>query len=542
MSEMHFATIWENISDQQPDAPAVICKDVSRCWKEYEDRAARVAMYLSNQGLEPDSKVGLYLHNCNEFLEAQFGVMKMRGVAINVNYRYQEEELIYLLDNADCEALVYQACYADRVESIRDRLPRIKVFIRIKDDSDGCVTGGVDFDDLIASTEPMPRIERSADDIYMLYTGGTTGMPKGVMYSMGQISTALTMGWVILGGVDVPPVTPEAIATASAALSGSGNQLISLTACPLMHGTGMWVGSMIPHMMGGVVVTIPELGLDPIRIWKEVTRNKVSFVVIVGDAFARPLLSELDRAKDEGAPHDISSVKVIMSSGVMWSAEVKLGLLEHHEMSLIDAMGSTEGSMGTSVATRGNVDQTAKFEMGEMVKVFNENDEEVKPGSGEMGLIGTGGNVPLGYYKDPEKSAATFREIDGVRYSFPGDFATVDADGSITLLGRGSKCINTAGEKVFPEEVEEAVKRAPEIFDCLVVGVPDDRFGQKIVAIASLNEGMETDEASLIEETRKHLSGYKLPRKVFFVPLVQRLPNGKADYDWAEEIASDLST
>ncbi|MCZ6503539.1 MAG: acyl-CoA synthetase [Gammaproteobacteria bacterium] len=541
MSEMHFATIWENISDQQPDAPAVICKDISRSWKEYEDRAARVAGYLSSKGLKSDSKVGLYLHNCNEYLEAQFGIMKMRGVPINANYRYQDEELIYLLDNADCEALVYQACYADRVESIRGQLPRIKTFIRVKDESEGSLAGDIEFDDLIAKTEPMPRIERSPDDIYMLYTGGTTGMPKGVMYSMGQMSTALTMGWVMLGGVEVPPGTPETIATASAELTRSGNQLVSLTACPLMHGTGMWVGSMIPHMMGGAVVTIPELGLDPIRIWKEVNRNKVSFVVIVGDAFAKPLLSELDKAKDEGSPHDISSVKVIMSSGVMWSAEVKQGLLNHQEMSLIDAMGSTEGSMGTSVATRESVSQTAKFQMSENVKVFNENDEEVKPGSGEIGVLGAGGNVPLGYYKDPEKSATTFREIDGVRYSFPGDFATVEADGSITLLGRGSKCINTAGEKVFPEEVEEAIKRAPEIFDCLVVGVPDDRFGQKIVAVTSLNEGMEIDEASLIEATRKHLSGYKLPRKVFFVPLVQRLPNGKADYGWAEETASELS-
>ena len=541
MSEMHFATIWENISDQQPDAPAVICKDVSRSWKEYEDRAARVAGYLSGHGLKPDCKVGLYLHNCNEFLEAQFGIMKMRGVAINVNYRYQEEELVYLLDNADCEALIYQACYADRVESIRHQLPRIKIFIRVNDDSGASLEGDIEFDELIANTEPMPRIERSAEDIYMLYTGGTTGMPKGVMYSMGQMSAALTMGWVMLGGVEVPPATPEAIATASAALTSSGNQLISLTACPLMHGTGMWVGSMIPHMMGGSVVTIPELGLDPIRIWKEVNRNKVSFVVIVGDAFAKPLLSELDKAKDEGVPHDISSVKVMMSSGVMWSAEVKQGLLDHHDMSLIDVMGSTEGSMGTSVATRGSVDQTAKFQMGENVKVFNEKDEEVKPGSGEMGMIGTAGNVPLGYYKDPEKSAATFREIDGVRYSFPGDFATVEADGGITLLGRGSKCINTAGEKVFPEEVEEAIKRAPEIFDCLVVGMPDDRFGQKIVAVTSLTEGMEIDEAALIEKTRKHLSGYKLPRKVFFVALVHRLPNGKADYEWAEATASELS-
>jgi acyl-CoA synthetase (AMP-forming)/AMP-acid ligase II len=230
-----------------------------------------------------------------------------------------------------------------------------------------------------------------------------------------------------------------------------------------------------------------------------------------------------------------------MSSGVMWSAEVKAELLKHHDMMLIDAMGSTEGSMGMSIAMRGAISQTAKFTMGAEVKVFDENDQEVTPGSGQMGMIGTAGNVPVGYYKDPEKSALTFREVDGIRYSFPGDFATVEADGSITLLGRGSKCINTAGEKVFPEEVEEAIKRQNAIQDCLVVGLPDPKYGQRIVALASLQAGQTIDEATLISETRQQLSGYKLPKQVFFVPQVQRAPNGKADYEWAEQAAIELT-
>ena len=541
MAEMHFATIWEHIADQQPNAPAVICKDLMRTWKEYEDRAARFAGFLAGQGLSPDSKIGLYLHNCNEYLEAQFGIMKMRGVTINVNYRYHEEELVYLLDNADCEALVYQACYAERVEVIRDQLPGLKTFVRIEDDSGESIQGDVEYESVIADTPPMPRIERSEDDLYMLYTGGTTGMPKGVMYAAGQMSAGLTVGWAILGGLEEPPGTPEALSAASAALYEAGSQVISLAGCPLMHGTGMWVGSLIPHMMGGAVVTIPELGLNPDLIWQEVTRNNVSFLVIVGDAFAKPLLVELDKAKSEGAPHDIGCLKAMMSSGVMWSSEVKEGLLKHQDMILIDAMGSTEGSMGTSTAARGEVSETAKFEMGEGVKVFNEDDVEVAPGSGEMGMIGTAGNVPLGYYKDPEKSAATFREINGVRYSFPGDFATIEADGSITLLGRGSKCINTAGEKVFPEEVEEAIKRDPAIFDCLVVGLSDERFGQKVIAVASTREGHDVEEAALIEGARQHLAGYKLPKAVFLVPHVQRLPNGKADYDWAQQLAEQMS-
>ncbi len=541
MSEMHFATVWEKISDAQPDAAALICKDTVRSWKEYENRAARVAGFLDQQGHGPDAKIGLYLHNCNEYLEAQFGIMKMRGVAINVNYRYRKEELVYLLDNADCEALVYQACYASQIDAIREQLPNIKTFIRIADESNELMSGDIEFEQLIEQTEPMPRIKRSVDDIYMLYTGGTTGMPKGVMYPMGQMTAALTLGWGMLGGLEDIPATPEALAATSAAATESGNQLVSLTTCPLMHGTGMWIGSMIPHMMGGAVITIPELGLNPELMWQEVTRNKASFVVIVGDAFAKPLLNELNKAKDEGSAHDISSVKAIMSSGVMWSSEVKEGLLEHNDMSLIDAMGSTEGSMGTSIASRGNVSQTAKFAMNESVKVFNENDEEVEPGSGEMGLLGTPGNIPIGYYKDPQKSAETFREIDGIRYSFPGDFATVEADGSITLLGRGSKCINTAGEKVFPEEVEEAIKKDSAIFDCLVVGLPDEKFGQRVVAVASFKEGREVDESTLREGTRVHLAGYKLPKQIFFVPTVQRAANGKADYKWAEATAAEMA-
>ncbi len=540
MNTMHFANVWERIARHQPDAPAVICGETRRTWSEYEDRAARLAAFLDRSGVRPDTKVGLYLHNCNEYLESQFAVMKIRGVPVNVNYRYREQELIYLLDNADCEALIYQACYADRVKAILKELPAIKTLIRVDDDSGACLDDDLEYESVIADNAPMAPVERSVDDIYMLYTGGTTGMPKGVMYPMGQMTEGLTMGWSVLAGMESPPATPSDIATMSATLFESGRQLISLTACPLMHGTGMWVGSMIPHMMGGAVVTIPELGLDPEKIWQEVTRNQVSFLVIVGDAFARPLLDELDKARHEGRPHDIRSLVAIMSSGVMWSEEVKKGLLSHHDMSLIDAMGSTEGSMGTSVATRESVSRTARFQMGENVRVFNDRDEEVVPGSGEMGMIGTAGSVPIGYYKDPVKSAETFREINGVRYSFPGDYATVEADGTITLLGRGSKCINTAGEKVFPEEVEEALKRNSAIFDCLVVGLPDERFGQKVVAVVSLQDGAEIDESTLIEETREHLSGYKLPKRVFFVPHVQRAPNGKADYQWAEKTALSL--
>jgi acyl-CoA synthetase (AMP-forming)/AMP-acid ligase II len=538
VKETHFATIWEQIADQQPEAPAVVCGNTTRNWREYEDRAARIAAFLSSRGASSDTKVGLYLHNCNEYLECQFGVMKMRGVTINVNYRYLEEELIYLLDNSDSEVVVYQACYAPRIEAIRARLPNVHTYIRVDDDSSLSVEGDVELEQIISSHQPMARISRSEDDLYMFYTGGTTGMPKGVMYTCGEFSLGLTVGWVALAGMEAPPASPEALAEASAALYASGNQVISLVTCPLMHGTGMWLGALIPHMMGGAVITTPNLGLDPQLIWSEVIRNRASIVVIVGDAFAKPLLAELERAEQQDQRYDLSSLKMMSSSGAMWSQEVKDALLTHRDMVLMDAMGSTEGSMGTSMSTRADISKTAAFALGEDVNVLNEHDQEVEPGSGEQGMIGTPGSVPLGYYKDQVKSAATFREIAGVRYSFPGDLALVEADGSITLLGRGSNCINTAGEKVFPEEVEEAIKKNPAILDCLVVGLADERFGQRVVAVASIEPGQDVSEKALIEYTRKHLSGYKLPKQVLFVPTVQRAPNGKADYKWAKEFAS----
>jgi fatty-acyl-CoA synthase len=526
--DFHFATAWERIAETIPDRPALICGNVTRSWREYEDRAARVAAVLDEHGIGADGKVGIYLHNSNEYLESQFGVFKVRGCPINVNYRYKADELTYLLDNADVEALVFQSCYAMRIWEIRDRLPRIKLYIQVDDGTESLLDGAVDYEQAIRSASPLPPAVRQASDVYMLYTGGTTGMPKGVMYPGGEFCYFLAaMG---AAGRELPP--PERIDDLPALLRGVEIPPVSLPACPLMHGTGMWLGSMLPLMLGGTVVTNPKLGLDPDLLWGLVEQHQVTDLVIVGDAFARPLLAALDAAAARGNPYDLSSLQQIVSSGVMWSAEVKQGLLRHHDMILADVMGSSEGGMGSSVTTRDMRPGTARFQLNEGVRVITDDDRFVTPGSGEIGRVATSGFVPLGYYKDPKKSAETFREVDGVRYSFPGDYATVEADGSITLLGRGSVCINTAGEKVFPEEVEEAVKRHPEVEDCLVVGVPDDRYGERVVAVASRRSGA-VDEATLVDFSREHLAGYKAPKHVLLVDHVQRAPNGKADYKWA---------
>ena len=537
--EAHYATVFEKNADAIPNEIAIVCGENIRTWKEYDDRAARLATLLTSYGLGSDSKVGLYLHNSNEFLEAQYSVFKVAGVPINVNYRYKEEELIYLLDNSDSEAVFFQGCYGQQIESIKDKLDKVKVFIQV-DDGTPQLECAENYEQIISSNEPMERFERSEDNLYMLYTGGTTGMPKGVMYTHGghlgaMFNTAGAWGMIpIQEKIEIENISKEVLR-----ISEEESLTVSIPACPLMHGTGMWLGALIPHLVGGRVVTMPQLGFDPDFLFKEVERTKANNIVIVGDAFAKPMMDALDKAKAENSPYNLESVNTIISSGVMWSAEVKEGLLKHHEMVLIDAMGSTEGGMGGSISSRDESPRTAKFTLNPGVIVITDEGEHVEPGSGKMGKIGTSGLVPQGYFKDEKKSAETFKEFEGVRYSFPGDYALVEADGTITLLGRGSNCINTAGEKVYPEEVEEAVKRHPEIYDCLVVGLKDDRFGQRVVALASYQDDKEISEQDLIGFTREHLAGYKLPKQVVFVDEVMRAPNGKANYKWAKQRAEE---
>ncbi|MCP5069425.1 MAG: acyl-CoA synthetase [bacterium] len=537
--EMHFATLWEGIADRIGDAEALVCGQSRRTWSEYDDRAARIASALSAAGLGPDSKVGLYLYNGTEYLETQFGAFKGRHVPININYRYLDDELLYLLENSDAEALFFHKSLGERVARVKDKAPKVKLWVEV-DDGGESVEGAIPFETLVAGNDPAPRITRSSDDVYMLYTGGTTGMPKGVMYDIGGLLQGF-IGYAFTFGTQGIPEVQE-IPEIAAKMREEGIGEVAIPACPLMHGTGMWLGVMVPHCTGARVVMLTERSFDAHELWATTQREKASQLVIVGDAFAKPMLRAFAEARDKGQPYDPSSVKLVVSSGVMWTSEVKEQLLEHHPFVLIDAMGSSEGSMGTQVTTRGNIGQTARFAMNPTTKVFTEDGREVVPGSGETGLVAAGGSVPIGYYKDEEKSRATFKTIDGKRYSFPGDWAIVEADGSLTLLGRGSNCINTAGEKVYPEEVEEAVKQHPDVVDCLVVGVEDEKFGQRVTGVASLRPGASTDGEALREFTRGNLAAYKVPKQIFVVDQVRRAPNGKADYKWAREVVEGALT
>jgi acyl-CoA synthetase (AMP-forming)/AMP-acid ligase II len=539
--EMHFATIWESIADAIPDAPAVTHGDTTRSWAEYDDRAARVASALTAAGLTPDSKVGLYLYNGNEYLEAQYGAFKIRGVPVNVNYRYLDDELWYLLDNADAEALFFHSSLGDRVARVVERLPKLKLVVEVDDGAAGQVPGSIAYDDVLGAHEPMPRIERSEDDIYMLYTGGTTGMPKGVMYQIGSF----TEGFVQLGsaalGLPVPDGAAD-VARVVSSLHEQGAQGVSIPAAPLMHGTGLWLGAFIPHLAGGHVVTLTNRSLDAHELLRTAQDRRASLLVIVGDSFAKPIIRAFDEAAARGEQYDLSSLRMIISSGVMWTAEVKEQLIDRIEqVVLLDAIGSTEGSMGSQITAKGMPADTARFVQGPATKVFTDDGREVEPGSDEVGMVAAGGNVPLGYFKDPEKSARTFRVIDGVRYSFPGDYAKVAADGTLVLLGRGSQVINSGGEKIYPEEVEEAVKRVDGVLDCLVVGVDDEKFGQAVTAVVSTVDGRELDPAAIISSVKEQLAGYKAPRRVVFVAKVPRAPNGKADYKTAKQYANDAA-
>ena len=512
---MQFANVWERVSDTVGDEIALINGEDKLTWAFFDSKAAKIATILEEHGLKSDSKVGIYLHNSNEYLEVQYGVFKIEGVPINVNYRYKENELVYLLDNSDAEAVFFQGCYAERLSAIKEQLPKVKVYIQIDDGTEPLMESAIDYENSISSSKEQIRFDRTEDNIYMLYTGGTTGMPKGVMYKHGSfipsmLKTAFAMGFEVPEDMnDLEKIIVNA--QANNALT------VSMPACPLMHGTGMWLGAFLPMFSGGAVVTISDLGLNPKNVWQEVEKHKINSLVIVGDAFAKPLLDELKNAKENSNPYQISSLRAMISSGVMWSSEIKDGLLAMHDMTLFDAMGSTEGGMGSSVSNREMPAKTAKFALNPGVIVLSDDGKEVEPGSDTMGKIGTSGLVPEGYFKDEKKSAETFKEINGVRYSFPGDYATINADGTINLLGRGSNCINTAGEKVYPEEVEEAIKKHPNVYDCLVVGLQDDKYGQRVVAIASLEENSALEEGELIDFTREQLSGYKLPKQILFV-------------------------
>ncbi|MDA8071878.1 MAG: AMP-binding protein [Actinomycetota bacterium] len=523
MTDWNLADVWETVADVLPDARMLVHDGRSRSYREVDRRANGIARTLLDHGVVRQDKVAHYLYNCSEYLESMFAMMKAGLVPVNTNYRYEDDELLYLWDNADVVAVVFHGCFAERVERLRRRTS-IGLWLWVDDGSGPCPSWATDYEAAAASGGAGPVRApwgRSGDDLYLLYTGGTTGMPKGVMWRQDDLFARINSGNLVQvpedGGLDGVRHT----------IVGPGP--VHLPACPLMHGTGAFTSIGVLGI-GGSVVTLPVRRFDPVALLDTVDSENVNTVAIVGDAFAKPILAALD---EHPGRWRLSTLVGMISSGVMWSEETKRGLLAHHEsMMLIDAFSSSEAlGMGVSRSTGGSAEHTAQFTLGPDVRVVDPaTGRDVVPGSGQRGVVALGGRNPLGYYKDPAKTEATFRVFDGRRYSVPGDWAEVDADGAVHVLGRGSTVVNSGGEKVFPEEVEEVIKRHPAVRDAVVVGLPDERLGEVVTAVVELREGSGATEDEIIDHVRGLLARYKAPRRVRFVPSVGRAPTGKVDY------------
>jgi 3-oxocholest-4-en-26-oate---CoA ligase len=535
----NFADVYEAIAAHVPDHPCQIQGDRVVTWGEFDRRAGALAADLVEAGLGHQAKVACYLHNGVEYLEVVVAAFKAALVPVNTNYRYGPDEITYLFDNADAEAIVFHASFAELLEGIRDRLPRVRRWYAVADETGDGPEWATPYEPVVTSgltLAPGSR-ERSGDDLLLLYTGGTTGMPKGVMWRQDDLFNVLGASGNAVAGVPPAGSLDEVIGRIDPSGATSPTMVV---ACPLMHGTGQF-SSFIALNSGGAVVSLANRRFDVEELFATIERRRATNLVIVGQAFAGPMLEHLDAHPDQ---HDLSSLAVISSSGVMWSHENKQGLLRHlPQVVLFDSFGSSEAvGLGGSVSAAGAAEQTATFAIGPNNAVFTDDDRRVEPGSGEMGMIAVGGYIPVGYYKDPEKSARTFREIEGRRWSIPGDFATVNADGTIHLLGRGSVCINTGGEKVFPEEVEEALKTHPSVRDAVVVGLPDERFGETICAVIEPDSGAELDATELRAHVTASLAAYKAPRSVVAVDSIARAANGKVDYARLKRLAADRLT
>jgi len=535
----NLARLHEAIAEAVPDRECLVFRDRRFTWQEITDRTRRLANVLSSAGLgchrergelsnweSGQDHVGLYLHNGNEYLEGMLGAYKARCAPFNVNYRYVERELLYLFDNADARAIIYHAAFAPVLEKLRDQLPKVALWLQVADESGhALLPGAIDYEEALANATPEPLSDEvSPDDLYILYTGGTTGMPKGVIWRNEDIYLAALAG----GG---PPESLEVLKERVEARPG----LRAMPAPPLMHGAAHWV-AFIMWFTGGTVVIQSEVEkLDPDDIWSTVEREKVNSVTIVGDAFARPLIDQLKK-KD----YDLSSLLMVTSGGAIFTKALKEQLLDQlPNIRIMDALGSSEtGAQAANFSTREGGVSTGDFDMGEGNVVLREDlSGLLESGSPDIGWLARAGHVPLGYFGDPEKTAQTFPEIGGIRYSVPGDRAMLQADGRLKLLGRDSATINSGGEKIFAEEVELAIKDHPDVYDAVVCGTPSERFGSQVTAVVQMRDGVPQDREVLKLHIRESLAAYKTPREFVFVEKVTRAPSGKADYRWAKETA-----
>ncbi len=526
MGDWNFADVWECVAEEQPDQAAIVQGRESVSWQAFSERADRLAAWFLDQGVSAQDRVAQYLYNGAPYLESMFGIFKAGLVPVNTNYRYVGDELVHLWTDAGAVGVIYDQEFESIVDSVRDRVPGVKFWLRVPDIYDEITEGPLD--------RPAPVSAswgRSGDDLYMLYTGGTTGNPKGVLWRQDDWFGALNSTSLYPLGDDADPELVR--------LAARKPPPTVLPACPLMHGTG--AGSAMSALsIGGTVVLLPQHRFVPEDLLDAVDQHGVKSVVLVGDAQARPLLDQLGAEPDRW---HLSTLRVIISSGAILSSASKAAL---HAISpkivVIDSLGSSEAlGAASSISRSSEESHTGRFELGPSTKVITDEGEEVRPGSGEVGRLAVGGRLPLGYHNDEAKTAATFVTVQGARYSIAGDYATVGEDGAITFLGRGSTSINTGGEKVYPDEVESALKTHPAVADAAVVGVPDERFGAAVAALVELTPGHALDVEALRENCRSRIARYKVPRHVFAIDSLNRAANGKLDVHGLQAIAAELS-
>ena len=530
---LNIADLAEHAIDAVPDRVALISGDETLTYAELEERANRLAHYLIDQGVKKDDKVGLYCRNRIEIVIAMLGIVKAGAILVNVNFRYVEGELKYLFDNSDMVALVHERRYSDRVANVLPETPNVKTILVVEDgtEEDFQRYGGVEFYSALEQGSPERDFgPRSEDDIYLLYTGGTTGFPKGVMWRHEDIYR------VLFGGTDFATGEPIADEHGLANQAKESGPMVRYPIPPMIHGATQ-SATWMALFSGQTTVLEPEFDAD--KVWRTIHEHKVNLLFFTGDAMARPLLDALLAHQDEGNTYDLSSLFLLASTAALFSTSLKEKFLELLPDRIItDSIGSSEtGFGGSSVVAKGQSHTGGpRVTIDKNTKVLDEDGNEVQPGSGKRGVIAKCGHIPVGYFKDEKKTAETFKTFNGVRYAIPGDFAEVEADGTVTMLGRGSVSINSGGEKIYPEEVEAALKGHPDVFDALVVGVPDPRFGQHVAAVVHPREGAKPRLGDLDTFVRKEIAGYKVPRSLWLVDEVKRSPAGKPDYRWAKDV------
>ena len=527
--EYNLADIFESLVDVVGEREALVCGERRLTYTELEDRSNRLAQHLRGVGVKPGDHVGVQLYNCSEYVETMIACFKVRAVPINVNYRYVEEELLYLYTDADLVALVHDTEFTPRIEAVRDRAPMLREFVSVGDDT--VPAGARRYDEILAAYPNVRDYDpRSADDLYIIYTGGTTGMPKGVMWRQEDLFFAGMGGGEPVG---TPVTSPDEVAERAV----NRGELTMFPVAPLMHGAAQ-LATWIAFLQASRVVLVRKF--DALDVVQTAAREHANSLSIVGDAMARPMAEAL-AGPAKGA--DLSSVFVISSAGAILSGSVRDRLQELlPKVALMDNFGASEtGFQGTGKAGS-SPDAGLKFTVNERTTVLDDDLVPIEPGSGRIGRVAQRGHVPLGYYKDEVKTKQTFITIEGERWVLLGDAATIEEDGAIAVLGRHSVCINTGGEKVYPEEVEAALKAHPAVYDAVVVGVPDERYGQRVAALVQVREGETAPtQEDLVEHCRSRIAGYKVPRLVVPVETMRRSPSGKADYPWASKVAAEVA-